>query len=422
MKLVWKLTLFNAVVVFAAIFSVFVVLYKAYGRIIIRSQEYHMVSTVRSYMDRMGMSPHVRGPAVYRKYFVAIVKNDQTVVVNDPFGVFGYIKLEKGVQRIGDEYYLVVSVRRGEITYYVASNITPLMTALYSIKRFGIFVMFVGMSASFGIGFILSWFSLRPIRRVVEEIKEIGAKTLDKRLENPETGDELEELISEINSMLERLEKAYRSQERFVHDVSHELRNPLTSLKGFAKVLRKFGEDREIREEAVEEIEELVDDMSDLIENLLMLAKPDTSITPESVRVKNLVEEIVEKLLKSFPSREIRLDAVGDPVIETSPDLLRIIVKNLIENAMKYSPHDEPVVVRIGDRWIEVEDRGPGIPKEYRDKIFERFYRIDPSRDRRKSGYGLGLAMVKELCERLGMRVEFESEEGRGSVFRVVWD
>jgi signal transduction histidine kinase len=98
---------------------------------------------------------------------------------------------------------------------------------------------------------------------------------------------------------------------------------------------------------------------------------------------------------------------------------MKIILRNLVENALKYT--DGKVWVRIKDGCVEVADEGEGIPEDAREKIFEKFYRLDLSRDRRKKGYGIGLSLVKELAERMGMKVELDSEIGRGSAFKVIW-
>ena len=404
----------------------FFALYKTYERILIRSQEFHMVQIFKGFSERfgkplIGILPGGNRPS-YKRFFIAVERNGEIEVLNDPYGIEDKVKLRKGIQEIEGEHYLVMEINRGGERYYIVSNISPIITAFSSMKRLGILLSFLGISLSFVAGYVLSQFSLKPMRNLIRELRKIEARTLNMRLENPKSGDEMEELVYEINSMLDRIEEAYRSQERFVHDVSHELRNPLASLKGFIRILEKFGcGDEKLFEESISEIGGLVEEMVSMVENLLMLSRSDRSFEVSDVDVFSLVLDVVEKMRRVFPKREIRLEEHARPVLRTSPELFQIVVKNLVENALKYSPEGEPVVIRVMDCRIEVSDRGPGIPEDERERIFERFYRIDVSRDRRKKGHGLGLAIVKELSQRLGLRVALESEVGRGSTFKVVW-
>ncbi len=404
----------------------FSILYKTYERTLLKSQEIHMLQMIKSFSERFGKPPLVfiqgNRTSSYRRFYIAVRRDGRAIVINDPFGIEGRLELKKGVQEIEGEHYLVVEIKRGSGVYYVASNVSPVITAISHMKKLGTLLTLIGISLSFLVGYLMSKFSLRPMRNLVKELSKINACTLDIRLENPQTGDEMEELVEEINSMLDRIEEAYRSQERFVHDVSHELRNPLASLKGFVKILRRFGcKNEELFEESISEISELTDEMVSIVENLLTLARSDRTFEVERINVVSIVRDTVSRIKNTFKNREIIVEELAKPVLETSPDLFQLIIKNLLENALKYSPEEEPVFIRINENSVEISDRGPGIPESEREKIFERFYRIDSSRDRRKGGHGLGLAIVKELTQKLGFRIELESEVGKGSTFRVVW-
>ncbi len=407
MKLVWKLTLFNTFIVSITILSLFWIFYKSMERGLLKAQQYHLKSFTKAAEAKVG-----RWPIALRRFFVKI----NGVIINDPFGIGPYLDKEEGIVKIGDEYFLVVTSRKENKEISLAANITPLVKGINAMAKAAFITSILGIILSFLIAFLLSRYSLRPIKNLAEELSKIGGENLNTRLNVPRTNDELQQLATEINSMLERIEKAYKIQERFVHDVSHELRNPLASMKGFIGVLKKWGKkDEKIFDEAVSELEELIHEMQTLVENLLLLAKPQEMLL-ETVEVKKLVEELIKRLQTQ---RKLEVSIEGDHELRTSGEHFKIIVKNLLENAFKYAKSH--VDVKITKTSLEVTDDGPGISKEDMDKIFERFYRGDTSRDRRVSGYGLGLSIVKELTEKLGMDIEVESEEGKGTTFRIIW-
>ena len=406
MKITWKLTLFSTFIVSLTTLSMVFVLYETMKKSLIDSHKRHVASIVRMYVRR-GMYPGARK--------MLLIVNGK--VLSDPFGIAGKIPYRDGVYEIDGDYYIGVSLRSESRTIFAASYVTPAIKGMQEVSRRLIFFAASGIALSFLASLLMVNFSLSPLRKILKAVKEIDISNLEKRLESSGSGDEFDELVREMNNMLNRIEKAYRAQERFVHDVSHELKNPLSSMKGFIGVLKRWGfSDRKLFDESISEIEKAIDEMSDMIENLLRFSKEEI-LEKSLVDLKEIALETAKELERKYHNRHVLVQ--GDARIYTNRDYLRIILRNLLDNALKYSNDD--VKVNIKECCLEVVDRGEGIPKEEIDKIFEKFYRIDRSRDRRKEGHGIGLSLVKELSEKMGMRVEVESEPGKGSTFRITW-
>ncbi len=407
MKLVWKLTIFNTFIVSITIITLFWTFYGSLKAALIKAQQVHLKNIVKL-VETKG----ARWSPATRRFFVKVNEN----VLNDPYGIAAKLPDSGGIFKIGDEYYMVVMVTRPQRKVIIAANVTPLINGFQSMATTALITSIIGIGFSFGIALLLSSYSLRPLKSLLNDLKKISGESLSLRLGVPKSGDEIATLIKEINSMLDRIEQAYRAQERFVHDVSHELRNPLASMKGFIDVLKKWGiKEKEIFEEATSELASLVEEMSQLVDNLLILAKP-IELELKKTSVAKLVREILKNL--RIPPR-IMVKLEGDAVVSTSPQHLKIILKNIIENAVKFA--NSLVQVKIEENHIIVEDDGPGIPKEEQDRIFERFYRVDASRDRRTKGHGIGLSIVKELSEKLKIKITLESQPGKGSRFILSW-
>jgi signal transduction histidine kinase len=226
--------------------------------------------------------------------------------------------------------------------------------------------------------------------------------------------------------MLGRIEELFRAQQRFVADVSHELRSPLTAIRGNLDLLRRGAiENRDERDTALAAIESESARMQRLVQDLLLLAQADAGITIQ----KNLVE--LDTLLLDV-YRQARLTAGGNKVslgsedqaqVLGDADRLKQLFINLVDNAIKYTPNGGEVKLSLerDAQWVRVAiaDAGVGIPAQDLPKIFDRFYRVDKARARDKGGTGLGLAICKWIAEAHGGRIEVQSQVGKGSTFTV---
>jgi two-component system phosphate regulon sensor histidine kinase PhoR len=224
-----------------------------------------------------------------------------------------------------------------------------------------------------------------------------------------------------------RLERIRRD---FVANASHELRTPLTSIRGFVEALEDgAGEEPATAQRFLGKIRTHADRMAALVEDLLELSRLESGERAPEME-ETLLADVVEDVVASFAGAATRKDISlrradrGAPPVVTDPDRLRRILENLVDNAVKYTPSGGLVEVTTapgpdGGARIDVADNGPGIGVEHRERIFERFYRVDKARSRELGGTGLGLSIVRHLAESMGASVSVESEPGKGSRFTV---
>ena len=215
---------------------------------------------------------------------------------------------------------------------------------------------------------------------------------------------------------------------RFVADVSHELRTPIASIAAAAETLADSAPDREESSQLTALIARQAGRMRDLIEDLTDLSRIESGaieLSPERVALVPLVREGAEDLGRRAAARRVAIDVRGDETLVVSGDRRRLlqIVFNLLDNAVKFSPDGERVEASVaaedGRVVLRIEDRGPGVPLSEREKIFQRFYQLDPSRSKAKPGTGLGLAIVKHLAALHDATLSVGGEPGRGAIFRV---
>jgi two-component system OmpR family sensor kinase len=306
-----------------------------------------------------------------------------------------------------------------------------------------------------GLGYIAVRTSLRPLEEVESAAGEIAAGDLSRRVPESDPRTEVGRLSGAFNGMVDQIETAFREREasesaavasedrmrRFVADASHELRTPLTSIRGFAELYRQ-GAVRETAEvdRMMRRVEDEASRMGLLVEDLLLLARLDQArpLRAEPVDLLDVVSDAAHDARVLAPDRQVDLDVRGDeaPVVLGDDARLRQVVTNLVSNALTHTPAGTPIAVTLqtasggdgpesdhsepaGRVRIGVHDQGPGLTEQERDKVFERFYRADPSRTRAAGGSGLGLSIVAALVAAHGGRVTVESEPGRGSAFFV---
>jgi len=279
------------------------------------------------------------------------------------------------------------------------------------------------------LGYWLSGRSLAPVNRIIETAELIGAQNLSRRLEVPKAHDELRRLTETLNAMLVRIEASFKRITQFTADASHDLRTPVAVIRTTAEVtLRRPRADHEYRAALLQILETSVD-TSDLLENLLTLARADAGAAGMEMHTVDLVAHVqkaqaraallaVEKNLDvtaNFPDAPVHLKADAIAI-----DRLLLI---LLDNAVKYTPSGGrcEIVLSQSDNYaqITVRDSGPGIPEIELSNIFDRFYRVDRVRTKNKGGAGLGLAIARWIAEMHGGTIVAESKVGDGSAFHV---
>jgi signal transduction histidine kinase len=253
-------------------------------------------------------------------------------------------------------------------------------------------------------GWWLAGKALRPVARMAAEAERIEIDRLDERIEVPPARDELAQLAATLNAMLDRLALGVRRRERLIADASHELRSPLAAMRAEIDVALDAGDPGR---EALESAREEVDRLTRIVEDLLTLARLDArALTPEPEPVALLA--VAHEVAATLAPLGVPIDVAGEPA-EAVADVrhVRRALTNLIDNAVKAAPPATTVSVAVWQRdgraGIAVSDAGPGIPAHERDRIFERFARLDAARGR--GGSGLGLAIARELVGSDGGRV-----------------
>ncbi|HEB0852879.1 Cu(+)/Ag(+) sensor histidine kinase [Citrobacter werkmanii] len=244
-----------------------------------------------------------------------------------------------------------------------------------------------------------------PIRNVSRRIQNITSKDLDVRLDPQAVPIELEQLVASFNHMIERIEDVFKRQSNFSADIAHEIRTPITNLVTQTEIaLSQPRSQKELEDVLYSNLEEF-GRMSKMVSDMLFLAQADNNqLIPEKTAL-NLADE-VSKVFDFFEAwaeeREVSLRFEGRACwVSGDPLMLRRAMSNLISNAIRYTPKGESVTVRVkeadGQVQIIVENPGPPIAAEHLPRLFDRFYRVDPSRQRKGEGSGIGLAIVKSI-------------------------
>jgi heavy metal sensor kinase len=278
-------------------------------------------------------------------------------------------------------------------------------------------------------GYVLARRALAPVAQMAARATRITAENLHERLPLQNPTDELGQLGGVINQTLARLQSSFEQLRQFTSDASHELRTPLTALRAVGEVAlsqpRNPAEYREIIGSMLEE----ADRLARLVDSLLLLARADAGQVPlmlEHTDLAAMTREVGAQLGVLAEERELRMAIATEDQVTVLADraILRRAVVNVIDNAIKHAPRGSTVEVRVGTEnghaTVAVRDRGPGIAPEHRDRIFDRFYRVDGGRARDAGGTGLGLALARWSVQALGGRIDVESEVGRGSTFSIV--
>lgn len=238
------------------------------------------------------------------------------------------------------------------------------------------------------------------------------------KIHNEENFIEFSILQKSFKNMLSRLEEQSQSQSNFVNNASHELKTPIFVLKGYVDMLNDWGKnDKEVLDESLVVLKKEIQNMQDLTEKLLFLAKSKNLVVEKnSVNLDTILKEIIDNLNFAYPEQVINYSS-SEIIINSDVALLRLLFKNLIENAIKYGNNNPVNIILEKGKKIKIiiEDFGLGISKEALPHIFERFYREDEARNREIKSYGLGLSIVKEIIALLNIDIQIESQINKGT-------
>jgi len=307
--------------------------------------------------------------------------------------------------------------RAGPITIVAASPLSEIdrsVDALVDLLWLGVpvVVIVVGLLA-----WVLIGRALRPIEAIRSEVEAISATTIDRRVPEPGTGDEVDRLARTMNGMLDRLEHAADRQRRFVSDASHELRSPVATIRTELEVALANADGADwpsVARGVLAEDERLEWLLSDLLE----LARLDeaTASPFEDVDLDDLALQGADRL-RATTDLDVDTSGIAAARVSGNPRQLERVLRNLLDNAARHAR--SRVRLEVGDGALVVEDDGPGIAAEDRERVFERFTRLERGRSRDDGGAGLGLALVREIAHHHGGTVSVEDGSLGGARFVV---
>lgn len=313
--------------------------------------------------------------------------------------------------------------------YYLESNI-PRDQMLQALAVILLVVMSLSFILFLLIGRLATRSFLISLKEMNKTIKSIDNHKLDNRLNISGTQDELKDLAKTFNSMMDKLETFINHQKQFVSDASHELRTPIAVIQGYANLLIRWGKDDPvILEESLESIKQETDNMKQLVEKLLFLARTDKqtqAIEKKLLNLSELAHEVLKQTTFIDDTHDLKSSISSDIMILGDPNLTKELLRIFIDNAIKYTPPEgtiEVIVQASGQNVIlAIRDTGIGISQEHIPHIFERFYRVDESRSNQQGSSGLGLSIAKWIVDVHDAQIYVTSEPHKGTEFIIFYN
>jgi two-component system OmpR family sensor kinase len=334
----------------------------------------------------------------------------------------------------GSDQWRVVPAQTSDHTPAVlALSLHDVSTSTSRIERVEIVVTVLILAILALVTFFVLRLGLRPIRKMTETATAIAGGDLSHRVPEVAPHTEAGELGTALNTMMTKIEDAFEERtasearlRQFIADASHELRTPVTTIRGYAELYRGGGlNDPDDLAQAMRRTEQESIRMGSLVEDLLLLARLDQGRKLEAgvVDLGVLAVDAVSDARAVDPTRAITASVAEGVRVEGDEGRLRQVVANLVGNALVHTPEGTPIEVRVAragsDAVLEVRDHGPGMPAPVAARAFERFFRADPARSRHAGGSGLGLAIVKAIVKAHHGTVGIESGDGAGTTVRV---
>lgn len=337
-----------------------------------------------------------------------------------------------GVKNKGSIQLSRFSSTMTEKTLYFARRISNGDVLRISCNQHSVWVLVLGMSQILLIMFVIaviisglsaSWIS----KKVVDPLNKID-------LENPEESDVYDELKPFTKRIAEEnYEKSQREElrQQFTANVSHELKTPLTSISGFAEILKSGGTDETTTKDFAASIYDESQRMITLVNDIIKLSKLDEksiSLEKEAISLRDLCRDVIEVVSANARAKNVTINLSGESgLINGVQPVIYEMIYNLVDNGIKYNIEGGKVEINIQNMMeskcviLTIKDTGIGIPASEKERIFERFYRIDKSRSKQNGGTGLGLSIVKHAAKYHGASILLNSEVGKGSTFTVIF-
>lgn len=363
---------------------------------------------MQDYLSRRSRNPHSLPPAT-----ATLLGYVQPAEAGEPAPPQAISDLSAGLHeiRLGEVFYRAAVAERTGKRYFLLYNET-----LFREKQASLILylsIFVGLMALFSGGLAL-WLAERviePVKELARRVHAVRPDTHPGKLSEDFPHDEVGELAQAFEQTFNRLADFIDRERAFTADVSHELRTPIAVIRGAAEVLLADETRPDKERQRLQRIERGAADMADLSTALLAMARERDDDRRAPVDLAALVEESMDKhrhLLGERPV-EVSLEISAHPHIAADPNLLAIVINNLLRNSFTYTERGS-IHIRLDERELSIADSGLGIPREALDKVFQRLYKGSHSQ-----GAGIGLSLVKKICDRYGWSITLESEEGKGT-------
>ena len=272
--------------------------------------------------------------------------------------------------------------------------------------------------------------SIHPIEKVIASAEKMTQPNIDQRIALPRHHDELYRLSATINALLDRMQRAFEREKQFTADASHELKTPLAVVKGTLEVLVRKPREQEHYETRIQFCLNELNRMAKLIDQLLMLARYEGSKMNshiEKIILSQTLETIRVRMQTIALEKEIsiKMKSQESVKIAADPAMLEIILENILSNAIKYSPTGSSIDIAVERKessvMCSISDQGIGIPEEKLKAVFERFYRVDESRNSKTGGFGLGLYIVSRLADLQQIKISVTSKKNIGTTFTLTF-
>jgi two-component system, OmpR family, heavy metal sensor histidine kinase CusS len=322
-----------------------------------------------------------------------------------------------------------VSGPAGAVVIRAAISLAPNEQAMRELVAVLLSIGPLALTGTLGGGYWLARKALAPVDRMAATAAEITSSRLDRRLATPDSHDELGRLATTFNDMIARLQRSFEEVRRFTADAAHELRTPLALMRTEAEVALRSPRSPEQDSRVLENLLEEIDRLTRLIAQLLFLCREDAGVATgdrQPVRLDEVIREVADHVQVAALEKGLclKLDDPASCRVLGDADRLRQLVFNLLDNAIKYTPAGGTITVRgespNGYAKLIVADTGVGIPPDHLPHVFDRFYRVDPSRSDETEGAGLGLSICRSIAEAHGGGVQIESATTLGTRVTLV--
>ena len=324
-------------------------------------------------------------------------------------------------------FYPFPDTHGNQLLAIIAVSEEPMRRALQTLlESVGLSLLIGGILSAFGADRLARRLTV-PLERIAVATRSVGSSSLGERIPTFSPDAELQEVTHVLNEMLARLETAFAAQARFVADASHEIRSPLSNLRGTVEVALRRPRTPEEYQQTLQVSLIEIERLSRLTSDLLTLSRADTGhlVSKSSCDLRQIAGQAVSTHLLRAEEQHINLLLDGqDPLpVWGDADRLRQVLDNLLDNALRYSASGSVIRVRVQKEAhaciVQVSDSGPGLSQKDQEQIFDRFYRADSARGRQSGGMGLGLAIAKAIAEAHGGRIQVQSQPGAGTVFSL---